>query len=182
MRCEGQLCARAREWRINYLFFWAIGIVPPRDFVPYANSILCILVSFISHRPDRLGTLASDLKGVESPIPILQALMMNTRSPGKSEREGYKFRSLTLRTPGSSPSPQASSLCGALATAELEKRGLNGHLSFLRKRGSQVCNTYKHRYHEYKIDQDREASDIHHTEGVPIAMTSSHHLVHYSGN
>ncbi len=28
-------------------------MVPLRDLVPYANSILCISVSFISHRPDR---------------------------------------------------------------------------------------------------------------------------------
>ncbi len=48
---------------------WATGMVPPLVLVPYANRILYILVSFMSHRPDRKGTLASDLKGAGAWIP-----------------------------------------------------------------------------------------------------------------
>ncbi len=43
-------------------FFLETVMVPSRDLVPYANSILCILVPLISHRPDR-NTRALDLKG-----------------------------------------------------------------------------------------------------------------------
>ncbi len=43
-------------------FFFATGMV---SLVP---CILCILVSFISHRPDRKGTLASDLKAPPPPV------------------------------------------------------------------------------------------------------------------
>ncbi len=32
--------------RVTFFFFWATGMVP------YTNCVLCILVSFISHRPD----------------------------------------------------------------------------------------------------------------------------------
>ncbi len=46
-----------------FVVFFTNVIVLPRDVVPYANSILCILVSFISHKPDRKGTLVSDFKG-----------------------------------------------------------------------------------------------------------------------
>ncbi len=43
----------------SHFYFWATGMVP------YANCVLCILVSFISHKPDpnHKGTLALDLKG-----------------------------------------------------------------------------------------------------------------------
>ncbi len=54
---------------VFFLFFIATATVSPRDLVPNANSILCILVSLISHRPDLKGTLASDLKGAELDPP-----------------------------------------------------------------------------------------------------------------
>ncbi len=60
--------AAAGMVRHLYVFFFATGLVPPRNLVPYANSILCIL-SFISHRPDHKGTLASDLKGAGARAP-----------------------------------------------------------------------------------------------------------------
>ncbi len=44
-------------------------MLPLRDMAPYAISILCILVSFISHRPDREGTLTSDLKWADARAP-----------------------------------------------------------------------------------------------------------------
>ncbi len=47
---------------------------------PPANSILCILVSFISHKPDRKGTLASDLKWAgawdQPPPPLVHATVI----------------------------------------------------------------------------------------------------------
>ncbi len=72
MRCERGGSGRgndASRFLISFLFFYffANAMVPSRDLVPYANSILCILVSLISHRPDRKGTLALDLKGAEPP-------------------------------------------------------------------------------------------------------------------
>ncbi len=54
-----------------FFYFLANAMVPSRDLVPYANSILCILVSLILHRPDRKGTLALDLKGAEAWAPPL---------------------------------------------------------------------------------------------------------------
>ncbi len=54
---------------VLFFIFFATAMVPSRDLVPYANSILCILVSLISHRPDRKGTLASDLKGAVARAP-----------------------------------------------------------------------------------------------------------------
>ncbi len=43
---------------VFFVVFFTNVIVLPRDVVPYANSILCILVSFISHKPDRKGSWA----------------------------------------------------------------------------------------------------------------------------
>ncbi len=66
MRCERWLRALVAGTVVGMtrqVFFFATGMVPPWDLGPYANSIHCILVSFISHRPARNGTLASDLKG-----------------------------------------------------------------------------------------------------------------------
>ncbi len=47
----------------SLVFFWATGMVPPRDLVPYANCVLCIYVLFISHRHHSKG------RGLEHPPP-----------------------------------------------------------------------------------------------------------------
>ncbi len=58
--------AWSREWRVTFKKkkFLATAMVPSRDLVPYTNNILCILVSSMSYRPYRKGTLASDLKAL----------------------------------------------------------------------------------------------------------------------
>ncbi len=52
IRCErgGAIAGMTRH--VFFCLFETV-MVPSRDLVPYANSILCILVSLISHRPDR---------------------------------------------------------------------------------------------------------------------------------
>ncbi len=55
--------------QVFFFFFLVTAMVPSRDLVPYANSILCILILLISHRPDRKDTLASDLKGAGARAP-----------------------------------------------------------------------------------------------------------------
>ncbi len=65
-----EVWAWAREWRVTcFFFFFCNWDGAPRDLLPNGNSVLCILVSFISHRPDRKGTLASDLKGAGARAP-----------------------------------------------------------------------------------------------------------------
>ncbi len=71
---------RSRSWECSVKFFFfsffeQLGWCHLRDLVPYANSILCILVSFILHRTDNKSTLASDLKGAGARAPPSQTIL-----------------------------------------------------------------------------------------------------------
>ncbi len=68
-------------------------MVPSRDLVLYANSILCILVSLISHRLDRMGTLASNLKGAGAappPPPLLCMPLVHNVGVNILSRQGLR--------------------------------------------------------------------------------------------
>ncbi len=64
MRCE----CRSWEWYDHFasFFFKQLGWCPPRTWCPRQTAICVHIASFISHRPDRKDTLASDLKGAGS--------------------------------------------------------------------------------------------------------------------
>ncbi len=60
--------------RFFLFFFEQLGWCPPGTWCPMQTAAVLIssTISFISHRPDRKGTLASDLKGqgLEPPRPV----------------------------------------------------------------------------------------------------------------
>ncbi len=62
--------SRAREWRVTF-FFEQLGWCPSGTWCPTQTAAVLIssTISFISHRPDRTGTLASDLTPPPSHAP-----------------------------------------------------------------------------------------------------------------
>ncbi len=62
---------RGNDASLFFFFFEQLGWCPPGTWCPTQTAAVLIssTISFISHRPDRKGTLASDLKGAPPPPP-----------------------------------------------------------------------------------------------------------------